>query len=423
MKAAVTSPQALLKDALHAALKAVDPLALPPDIFPQAPRGRLVVVGAGKAAAAMALAAERHYGEKIAEGLVITRYGHGLLTRRVRVVEAAHPVPDAAGQKAAGEIVALVSSLGPHDLVLCLLSGGGSALLSAPSGVTLEEKAALTRALLRSGADIREINAVRKHLSSLKGGRLAAASPAKVVSLLISDVTGDDLSTIASGPTAPDPTTFAEAVAVLERYGLDFPAARAQLERGVRGEIPETPKEDDPLFERVDNVIVAAAQGALDAAAGVLRDNGVTPVILSDAMTGEAREAAKFHAAIAKQVVHHEQPSPRPCALLSGGETTVTVRGDGKGGRNSEFSLALALELDGLPGVYALAVDTDGIDGSEDAAGATFGPDIFSRVGEAEAKGYLDNNDSYSLFERTGSLIVTGPTRTNVNDLRLVLIL
>ncbi|CAN5563919.1 glycerate kinase [soil metagenome] len=422
----------LLRAAFRAAIAAADPLELPAHVFPEPPVGRLVVVGAGKAAAAMALAAERHYGERfgsecLAGGLVVTRYGHGLKEgeklARIRVIEAAHPVPDAAGLAAAREIHALAASLGENDLLLCLLSGGGSALLTAPEGVSLEEKAALTKALLRSGADIREMNSLRKHLSSLKGGRLAAAAaPARVVSLIISDVAGDDLSSVASGPTAPDPTTYEDALAVLDRYGLDFPAARAQLERGARGELAETPKEGDAVFERVENRLVATAQDALEAAARAFESQGVTPLILADAVTGEAREVGKVFAAITSQVLRHGQPLPRPCALLSGGETTVTVRGEGKGGRNSEFLLSFALEL-GMPdGVYALAADSDGIDGFSDAAGALVGPDLFARVERDAAKHCLENNDSYSLFEKSGALIKTGPTRTNVNDLRFILV-
>jgi glycerate 2-kinase len=419
----MTEARSLLEGALQAALGAVDARELGAHVFPEPPKGRLIIVGAGKAAAAMAQAAEGHYGERIDEGLVITRYGHGLKTKHIRVLEAAHPVPDRAGLEAAREILNLAASLGEDDLLLCLLSGGGSALLTAPAGVTLEEKAALTRALLKSGADIHEMNALRKHLSKIKGGRLAAvAMPAKVVSLIISDVTGDDLATVASGPTAPDPTTYADATNILDRFGLDFPEVRRELERGVRKEIPDTPKPDDPLFERVENRLVATAQDALLAAADYLRERGIAPLILSDSVTGEAREVAKVHAAIIRQVLRRDQPLARPCALLSGGETTVTVRGEGKGGRNAEFLLSLAVELWGQEGVYALAVDTDGIDGFSDAAGAWMGPDLFRRTSREAAMEHLLNNDAYSFFERADMLIKTGPTLTNVNDLRVMVI-
>ncbi len=413
----------LLLGAFQAGIIAADPLAVVPPHLPVPPRGRLVVVGAGKAAAAMAQAVEQHYRDLHLSGLVVTRYGHGATTRQIRVVEAAHPVPDEAGLQAAEQLLSLAQSLNEDDLLLCLISGGGSALLAAPDGVTIAEMAALTKELLRSGADIREINTVRKHLSRIQGGRLAAAAaPARVLSLIISDVAGDDLSSIASGPTVPDPTTFAEALAVMDRYGLEFPAARAHLAAGVRAERPETPKPGDPLFERVTNAIVANAQTMLEAAASYLAAQGFTPLILSDSLTGEAREAAKFHAALVRQVIHYGQPVAPPCAIISGGETTVTVRGQGRGGRNSEFLLALALELGGLPGVYALAGDSDGIDGSEENAGALIDPASLAAIGRAEARRYLDQNDSYGAFARTGSLVITGPTRTNVNDLRVVVV-
>ena len=351
------------------------------------------------------------------EGLVITRYGHldvqvqGAPTGQIRVVEASHPVPDAAGVAATEQILALAEGLGKDDLLVCLLSGGGSALLCAPDGVTLSQKAALTGALLRSGADITEMNTVRKHLSRVKGGGLArAAFPARVVSLIVSDVAGDDLSVIASGPTVPDPSTLAEARAVLERYGLEPPSHLSSAS--------ETPKPGDAIFERVQNHLIASAQGMLEATATFFRKRGVTPLILSESVTGEAREIAKMHAAIARQVRMHGQPLEPPCVLLSGGETTVTVRGNGRGGRNCEFALSLALALGGLERVYALAADTDGIDGTEDAAGALITPRTLSLVGRAEAQRYLDDNDAYSFFERAGGLICTGPTLTNVNDVR-----
>ena len=409
----------LLYGALQTAVAAANPARTLPEYLPPPPKGRLIVVGAGKAAAGMARAAETFYGERYPGvklgGLVITRYGHSVQTEQIEVVEASHPVPDAAGVAATEEILALAEGLGKNDLLVCLISGGGSALLCAPDGVTLSQKAALTQALLRSGADITEMNTVRKHLSRVKGGGLArAAFPARVVSLIVSDVAGDDLSVIASGPTVPDPSTLAEARAVLERYGLEPPLSFNRL--------PETPKPGDPIFERVHNHLIASAQGMLSATATFFRERGVAPLILSESVTGEAREIAKMHAAIARQVRAHEQPLGPPCVLLSGGETTVTVRGDGRGGRNSEFALSLALELNGLGGVYALAADTDGIDGTEDAAGALITPQTLVTTGRAEARRYLDNNDAYSFFERAGGLIHTGPTLTNVNDIRMILV-
>ena len=413
----------LLQEAFQTAVAAANPARTLPEHLPPLPKGRLVVVGAGKAAAGMARATETFYGERYPGvklgGLVITRYGHAELpvpTEQLKVIEASHPVPDAAGVAATEEILALAEGLGKDDLLVCLISGGGSALLCAPDGVTLSQKAALTEALLRSGADITEMNTVRKHLSRVKGGGLArAAFPARVVSLIVSDVAGDELSVIASGPTVPDSSTSAEARAVLERYGLEPPSHLSSA--------PETPKPGDPVFERVQNHLIVSAQGMLSATATFFRERGVKPLILSESVTGEARDIAKMHAAIARQVRTHGQPLEPPCVLLSGGETTVTVRGDGRGGRNCEFALSLGLELNGLAGVYALAADTDGIDGTEDAAGAVVTPQTLASMGRAEAQRYLDNNDAYSFFERTGGLIRTGPTLTNVNDVRMILVL
>lgn len=412
-------PEALLRKALHIALLAADPARTLSAYLPPPPEGRLVVVGAGKAAAAMAGATETFYGANYPGvklgGLVITRYGHSTPTEQIRVVEASHPVPDAAGVAATEEILALAESLGEDDLLLCLISGGGSALLCAPDGLTLTDKAALTQSLLRSGADITEMNTVRKHLSSVKGGGLArAAFPARVVSLIVSDVAGDDLSVIASGPTVPDSSTLAEARTVLERYGLET----HHLEHAS-----ETPKPDDAIFARVENHLIASAQGMLSATPAFFREQGVTPLILSESVTGEAREIAKMHAAIARQIRTHAEPLAPPCVLLSGGETTVTVRGNGKGGRNCEFALSLALTLNGLTDVYALAADTDGIDGDSDAAGALVTPKTLFTTGRAEARRLLDNNDAYSFFACAGGLIRTGPTLTNVNDVRMVLVL
>ncbi len=410
--------EALLRGAFRVALLAADPARTLARYLPPPPKGRLVVVGAGKAAAAMARTTEKFYEVRYPEvelgGLVITRYGHSVPTTRIEVAQASHPVPDASGVAATEKILALAEGLREDDLLVCLISGGGSALLCAPDGVTLPDKAALTQKLLRSGADITEMNAVRKHLSRVKGGRLArAAYPARVVSLVVSDVAGDDLSVIASGPTVPDASTLGEAEAVLRRYGL----GTGYLERAS-----ETPKPGDPIFARVQNQLVASAQGMLEAAAAFFRKQGVTPLILSESVTGEARDIAKMHAAMARQIRTRAQPLEPPCVLLSGGETTVTVRGDGRGGRNCEFALALALTLGGLEGVYALAADSDGIDGDSDAAGALVTPGTLLTTGHAEARHLLENNDAYSFFERAGGLIRTGPTLTNVNDVRLVLV-
>jgi hydroxypyruvate reductase len=317
----------------------------------------------------------------------------------------------------------LAQSLSADDLLLCLISGGGSALLVSPAGITLEQKASLTQRLLESGAAITEMNTVRKHLSNIKGGRLAASTKAKVHSLIVSDVVGDDLSSIASGPTVPDPTTFVDALEILDRYQIDAPEARQQLQRGVAGEIPETPKPGEAVFNRVTNTLIASGQQSLEAIAKFFEDQGINAHVLANSITGEAREIAKVHAALARQIVRYEQPFKRPCALISGGETTVTVRSQGRGGRNGEFALSLTIELDGLESVYALAADSDGIDGSEDNAGAFVTPDVLAKVGKAKARRLLEHNDSYSFFEEAGTLFTTGPTNTNVNDLRIVLIL
>lgn len=418
------SPRDDLTSAFEAAVAAADPAAAVPAHLPPAPEGRLVVVGAGKAAAAMARAVEDHYpaGTRL-EGVVLTRYGHGLPTRRIDVVEAAHPVPDEAGLRGTERILELVRGAGAGDLVLCLLSGGGSALLSAPDGLSLDELVATNQALLRSGADIAEMNAVRKHLSRVKGGRLAlAAAPAAVHGLIVSDVVGDDPAVIASGPTSPDASTFSEAVQVLERYGIDRPAARSVLEEGVRGEREETPKPGDPRLRAVVNRVIASNQQALEGAAAALERSGWRTHLLSATITGEARVVGSVHAAIANQILLHGQPFARPCALLSGGEATVTVRGNGRGGRNGEFALSVALGLPRDAAVWLLAADTDGIDGSEDNAGALLGPDQLARLDPRNVAASLSRNDSYTALSAVEGLLLTGPTRTNVNDLRIVLI-
>jgi hydroxypyruvate reductase len=406
----------------RAALDAVTPASSLARHLPGPPRGRTVVVGAGKAAASMARAVDAAWRGPLS-GLVVTRYGHAVPAGRIEVVEASHPVPDQAGREAAARILDLASGLGEDDLLLCLISGGGSALLTLPApGLTLEDKQAVSRALLRSGADIHEMNCVRRHLSAIKGGRLAAAAhPARVVSLLISDVTGDDPASIASGPTVPDPTTFADARDVLAKYGIEPPAAvRAHLDAAAE----ESPKPGDPRLARSEVVMVARPQDALEAAAEVARRAGYAPLILSDSIEGEAREVAKVMAGIARQAAARGQPAPAPVALLSGGETTVTVRGEGRGGRNVEFLLALGLALGGDPRISALACDTDGIDGIESAAGAILVPDSMARARALglDPRAALADNDAYTLFERLGDLVVTGPTLTNVNDFRAILV-
>jgi glycerate 2-kinase len=415
-------PRELLRAMFDAAVEAALPAAIVPRHLPPPPKGRTIVLGAGKASAAMAKAVEDHWPGPL-EGLVVTRYGHAVPCFRIEIVEAAHPVPDAAGRDAARRILELARSAGPDDLVLCLISGGGSALLALPAeGLTLEDKQAVNKALLASGADIGQMNIVRKHLSAIKGGRLAAAAhPAKVVSLLISDVPGDDPSAIASGPTVPDPSTFADARAVLERYRIDPPpAVRAHLERAA----DETPKPGDPQLAGAETVMIATPQMSLDAAAEVARENGVAPLLLGDALEGEAAEVGKLMAGIALSVVQHGHPLPPPCVLLSGGETTVTVRGKGRGGRNVEFLLALAVALNGAPGVWAIAGDTDGIDGAEEVAGAIVTPDTLARAlaRGINPKASLADNDGHGLFEALGDQVVTGPTLTNVNDFRAILV-
>jgi glycerate 2-kinase len=420
--------RSLLRALLDAALAAADPARVLPPRLPPPPPGRTVVVGAGKAAAAMARAVEQHWPRPLS-GLVITRYSHGVPCKHIEVVEAAHPVPDAAGTAAAQRILDSVRGLSADDLVLFLASGGGSALMALPApGISLEDKRAVTRALLKSGATIGEINCVRKHLSAIKGGRLAAAAaPAAVVTLAISDVPGDDPAVIASGPTVPDPTTFADARAILMKHGIAPPPAIAAHLAAAR---EESPKPGDPRLARSRFVLLATPQEALLAAAAAARRAGVTPLVLGDAIEGEAREVALVHAAIARQaaggkLIIGERALPLPAVLLSGGETTVTVRGNGRGGRNAEFLLALAVALDGAAGIHALAADTDGIDGTEDNAGALYGPDTVARAAAAgiDLRARLADNDGYGAFHALGDLVATGPTLTNVNDFRAILVL
>lgn len=395
--------------------------ALPPHL-PEAPRGRTLVVGAGKASAAMAHALEEHWSAPL-EGLVVTRYGHAIACRRIEVLQAAHPVPDAAGVDAARRILGSVRGLTVDDLVIALVSGGGSALLALPApGVTLDDKQQINRALLASGATIGEINCVRRHLSSIKGGRLAAAChPARLITLAISDVPGDDPIDIASGPTVGDPTTVSDARDILRRY--DVPLSK-QARDALAAASAESVKPGDPRLARAEYRIIATPQAALEAAAQVAREAGVRPVILSDSIEGEARDVGKVLAAVARQVALHRQPQAPPCVLLSGGETTVTVRGDGTGGRNVECLLALALALGGRAGVYALAADTDGIDGAEEVAGALVTPDTLARsqaLGRNPARD-LERNDAHAFFAALGDTVVTGPTRTNVNDFRAIFV-
>ncbi len=405
-----------------AAIASAQPALCIPSHLPAAPRGKLIVIGVGKASAAMARAVEEHWPGPLS-GMVVTRYGYAVPCERIEIVEAAHPVPDTAGLHAAQRMLELVAGLSADDLVLCLISGGGSALLPLPiAGLTLEHKQTVNRALLASGATISEMNCVRRHLSAIKGGRLAVAChPARVLTLLISDVPGDRPIDIASGPTVADPTTCADALAIVRRYGIELPGpAREVLESG-RG---ESVKPGDPRLAHAEVRMVATPQMALEAAAMVARDAGIAAHILSDAIEGETRDVGKVLAGIAIQVAERGQPFVAPCVLLSGGETTVTVRGSGRGGRNVECLLSLAIALDGHPRIHALAGDTDGVDGQEEIAGACIAPDSLARAWSQglRPKDMLVNNDGHSFFTALGDSVITGPTLTNVNDFRAVLI-
>ena len=433
-------PREFLHELFHAAVARALPLHCLAAFLPQPPSaasgGRTLVLGAGKAGGTMAQAVEALWPvDSPLSGLVVTRYGHvpprpAGLAQRIEVVQASHPVPDAAGYLAAQRILALAQGLQPDDLVLCLISGGASALLALPvDALGLAQKQALNQTLLASGASISEINCVRKHLSRIKGGRLAAAcAPARVVTLAISDVPGDDPATIGSGPTVPDASTCADALAVLQRYRIDLPApVLAALQAGTL----ETPKPGDPVFAGQEVRLIAAPQQSLEAAAQLARSAGLQAHILGDDLEGESREVGKVHAAIARAVARRGQPFTRPCVILSGGETTVTLRprapgvAAGRGGRAGEFCLGLAQALQGLPGVFALAADTDGIDGVEDNAGAFVAPDTLARAGARGLKigQFLDRNDAYGFFEPLGDLVSTGPTYTNVTDFRALLVL
>ncbi|MEJ3959112.1 glycerate kinase [Brachymonas sp. G13] len=417
------NPRQLLRDMFDAAVAAAQPARCLPPFLQQLPPGRLLVIGAGKASAEMAQVVEQHWDGPL-QGLVVTAYGHATACKHIEIVEAAHPVPDAAGEQAARRIMALVQDLTPEDTVLCLISGGGSALLPLPlPGITLEHKQQLARALLQSGASISEINTVRRHLSAIKGGRLAAqCHPARRLTLLISDVPGDQLADIASGPTVGDATTCADALEILQRYDIEMPDAVRQLLDSGAG---ESVKPDDARLQGSTAQLVATPQLALQAAARVAEAAGVTPYILGDSIEGESREVGKVLAGLTQQVLLHGQPFQPPCVLLSGGETTVTVRGQGRGGRNVEYLLSLGLSLRGAARVWALAADTDGVDGLEPIAGAILTPDTLER---AWAQGLspvqsLQDNDGHGFFGALDDAVITGPTRTNVNDFRAILIL
>lgn len=422
------APASLLRELFEAALAAAEPRRALASHLPAPVPGRTLVLGAGKASAAMARAFEALWPGPL-DGLVVTRYGHAVPCERIEIVEAAHPVPDAAGVATARRMRDRARQLKAGDQLVFLASGGGSALLTLPAaGISLEDKQQVTRALLRCGASIAEINTVRKHLSAIKGGWLAAAAaPARIVTLAISDVPGDDPAVIGSGPTVPDPTCFADARAVLAKYRIAPPPAVAAHLAAAR---EETPKPGDPVFARAHFELVASPQESLAAAAALAHSRGMTPVVLSDRIEGEAREVARVHAAIALQLqagrfrISNTVVAP-PAVLLSGGETTVTIGGSGRGGRNSEFLLALGVALDGMPGVVAIACDTDGIDGTEDNAGAILYPDSLARAAALgiPAKAALADNDGYRFFAALGDLVMTGPTLTNVNDFRAILVL
>ena len=411
-------PREILRSMFDAAVAAAMPQHCIAQNLPARPKGRTIVVGAGKASAAMAAEFERAWGEPVS-GLIVTRYGHGVPCRNIEIVEAAHPVPDDAGARGACRMLDMVKGLTADDLVVALISGGASALLSLPAeGISVEDKRAVNRALLKSGAPIADMNCVRKHLSAIKGGRLAlAASPARVVSLVISDVPGDDLAAVGSGPTVADPTTFDEARAIITKYGIEIPAA---VKRHLEAEVDETPKS----LTNTETHLIASPQKSLMAAAAVARGAGVMPLILGDSLEGEARDVGSVMAGIAMQVQRFAQPLAPPCVLISGGETTVTVKGQGVGGRNVEFLLALALKLNGAPHITALAADTDGVDGGREVAGAFIMSDTLARARALgiDPSASLSNNDGHGFFEALGDQIITGPTLTNVNDFRAILI-
>jgi glycerate 2-kinase len=416
-------PKSFLRSMFDVAVAAADPALCVPPHLPSPPKGRTVVIGAGKASAVMAQAVERHWSTELS-GLVITRYDYGKPCEHIEIVEAAHPVPDQAGLDAARRMKELVSGLGEDDLCLALMSGGASALLTLPAnGMNLADKQAVNRALLRSGATITEMNCVRKHLSAIKGGHLAAAiQPARLVSLLISDVPGDDPGVIGSGPTVPDATTFADAREIVSRYAMDLPASAVEILR--KADI-ETPKPGDAAFMHSEIRMTARPAASLEAAANAARKAGIEPIMLGDSLEGEARDIAVEHAALALKVSVESSSANKPIVILSGGELTVTMNGDGRGGPNGEYMLAMAQALDGAPNIHAIACDTDGIDGSEDNAGAHISPDTLIRAASAglDIASYLKNNDSYGFFTALDDLVMSGPTYTNVNDFRALLVL
>ena len=421
-------PESLLQEMFEAAVAAADPMLCVPPCLPDPPAdGRTVVVGAGKASAVMGQALERHFAEKHTdvpiEGVIVTRYGYAVPCERIEILEAAHPVPDAAGLAAAEKILETVSGLTEKDLVICLISGGGSALLTLPAaGMTLTDKQAVNQALLASGATINEMNCIRRHLSRIKGGQLAAAcAPARVVSILISDVPGDEPQAIASGPTVPDLTTFEDARRLVEMYGMSLPASAVRV---LEEAACETPKPDDPLFRNCEVRMAATPRRSLEAAAEIAVKAGVTPLILGDSLEGESREVGTVLAGIATSVQRQGTPLAAPAVLLSGGETTVTLKGDGRGGPNAECALGMLSSLAGQTGIHAICCDTDGIDGAVETAGAMIGPETFGRARAAglDPALYLRNNDAYGFFDAAGGLVKTGPTRTNVNDFRAVLV-
>ena len=422
------SPRKLLLDSFNVAVAAADPLHIVSRHLPKPPKGHTLVVGAGKAAAAMALAVESHWPKEAGlDGIVITRYDHGLSTNRIAVYEAGHPEPDKQGEQVAREILVKVKQLGTEDLLLCLVSGGGSSLLSLPvAGISMNDLKNVTRKLLRCGATIHEINTVRKHLSAIQGGRLAASCRAPILALIISDVTGDEPANIASGPCAPDPTTYQDALAILERYRISKPISIIKiLISGAKSKLNETPKPGDIIFQNVENRVIATSHNSLVAAGDFFRSKGIPAVILGDTVTGEARHVAKVYAALVHEIRQYGHPWRPPVVLISGGETTVTVNGKGNGGRNTEFLLSLAIELAGTRKIYALACDTDGVDGLENNAGAIVEPDSLYR---AEQLGInpatlLANNDTHTFFKQIGDLVITNPTRTNVSDYRAIMVL
>ncbi|MGO6785586.1 glycerate kinase [Rhizobium ruizarguesonis] len=418
----ITAPHDFLKSLFDAAVRAADPLTGIKAHLPDRPKGRTVVIGAGKGAAQMAQALESVWDGAL-EGLVVTRYGYGCETRGIEIIEAAHPVPDAAGLAAAKRLMETVNGLTEDDLVIALICGGGSALLPAPpDGLTLEDEIALNEMLLASGAPISAMNVVRKHLSTIKGGRLAAATKARVVSLIVSDIPGDNPAHVASGPTVPDGSTRHDALEIIRQYGLQLPQAALDHLNSPKA---DAPRPDDPVFAGHEYHIIASAGVSLEAAATLAKSQGIEPAILSDAMEGESRDVALVHAAIAREVSARDRPFSKPVVILSGGETTVTLKAKGgKGGRNGEFALAMALAIDGQEGIHILAADTDGIDGSQDNAGAFADGGTARRLRAAglDPRRLLDGNDSYSGFAATGDLFETGPTGTNVNDFRAILI-